>query len=155
MKLLIKTIYDKAKIQDDDIDDDEDGSRKDNSEKKENYDEGEIEDLEDKYDKDVLITLLLKFIEGKKNFDSNLNTADQNKKKQIDKDKKEKSQLAEKKYWENLTKVLPEETEQVWRVMDKIGSKYYQLLLDRHKLIEETTELHNQNDELQNLLNQY
>lgn len=155
MKLLIKTIYDKAKIQDDDIDDDEDGSRKDNSEKKENYDEAEIEDLEDKYDKDVLITLLLKFIEGKKNFDSNLNTADQNKKKQIDKDKKEKSQLAEKKYWENLTKVLPEETEQVWRVMDKIGSKYYQLLLDRHKLIEETTELHNQNDELQNLLNQY
>jgi len=155
MKLLIKTIYDKAKIQDDDIDDDEDGSRKDNSQKKEEYDEGEIEDLEDKYDKDVLINLLLKFIEGKKNFDSNLNTADQNKKKQIDKDKKEKSQLAEKKYWENLTKVLPEETVQVWRVMDKIGSKYYQLLLDRHKLIEETTELHNQNDELQNLLNQY
>lgn len=155
MKLLIKTIYDKAKIQDDDMDDDEDGSRKDNSQKKEDYDEGEIEDLEDKYDKDVLINLLLKFIEGKKNFDSNLNTADQNKKKQIDKDKKEKSQLAEKKYWENLTKVLPEETEQVWRVMDKIGSKYYQLLLDRHKLIEETTELHNQNDELQNLLNQY
>merc|ERR1711976_870560 len=119
------------------------------------YDETEIEDLEDKYDKDVLINLLLKFIEGKKNFDSNLNTADQNKKKQIDKDKKEKSQLAEKKHWENLTKVLPEETEQVWRVLDKIGSKYYQLLLDRHKLIEETTELHNQNDELQNLLNQY
>jgi hypothetical protein len=51
--------------------------------------------------------------------------------------------------------VLPDETEQVWRVLDKIGSRYYQLLLDRHKLIEETTELHNQNDELQNLLNQY
>merc|ERR1712232_1465295 len=145
---------DKAKIQDDDIDDDDDGSRKDKSQREE-YDETEIEDLEDKYDKDVLINLLLKFIEGKKNFDSSLNTTDQNKKKQIDKDKKEKSQLAEKKYWENLTKVLPEETEQVWRVMDKIGSKYYQLLLDRHKLIEETTELHNQNDELQNLLNQY
>ena len=51
--------------------------------------------------------------------------------------------------------MLPNETEQVWRVLDKVGSKYYQLLLDRHKLIEETTELHNQNDELQNLLNQY
>lgn len=51
--------------------------------------------------------------------------------------------------------MLPDETEQVWRVLDKIGSRYYQLLLDRHKLIEETTELHNQNDELQNLLNQY
>jgi len=38
------------------------------------------------------------------------------KKKQYEKEEKEKKQLEEKNYWENLTKVLPDETEQVWRV---------------------------------------
>jgi len=40
-------------------------------------------------------------------------------------------------------------------VLDRSLSKYYELLLDRQKLIEETSELNNQNEELKNLLNQY
>jgi len=40
-------------------------------------------------------------------------------------------------------------------VLDKALSKYYDLLLDRQKLIEETGDLHNQNEELKNLLDQY
>lgn len=40
-------------------------------------------------------------------------------------------------------------------MLDIALSKYYTLLLDRQKLIEETGELHNQNEELKNLLNQY
>lgn len=40
-------------------------------------------------------------------------------------------------------------------MLDGALSKYYQLLLDRQKLIEETGDLHNQNEELKNLLNQY
>lgn len=40
-------------------------------------------------------------------------------------------------------------------MLDRSLSKYYELLLDRQKLIEETSELNNQNEELKNLLNQY
>lgn len=41
------------------------------------------------------------------------------------------------------------------QVLDKISSSYYKLLLERQKDIEETTQVHTQNDELRNLLNQY
>jgi hypothetical protein len=147
---LIYTLYYQARH---DEDPEEEKDDEEDEEKKE-YGEDDISELEDKYDKDKLIMVLTRFIDEKKNHVV-LNTSDIQKKKQFEKEAKETKQLAEKQYWENLTKVLPDETEQVWRVLDKIGSRYYQLLLDRHKLIEETTELHNQNDELQNLLNQY
>jgi dynein regulatory complex protein 1 len=150
LKKLIFTLYYQAR-HDQNPEEDKDGE---DGEDKRDYTDEEISDLEDKYDKDKLIMVLTRFLDEKKNHVV-LNTSDIQKKKQFEKEEKEKKQLAEKQYWENLTKVLPDETEQVWRVLDKIGSRYYQLLLDRHKLIEETTELHNQNDELQNLLNQY
>ncbi|EGR34385.1 hypothetical protein IMG5_013690 [Ichthyophthirius multifiliis] len=60
-----------------------------------------------------------------------------------------------KKYWEKLTQVLPARTFRIWNVLDKSLSEYYELLLERQKLIEETSDLHNQNEELKNLLNQY
>ena len=40
-------------------------------------------------------------------------------------------------------------------MLDTALSKYYQLLLDRQKLIDDTGDLHNQNEELKKLLNQY
>lgn len=40
-------------------------------------------------------------------------------------------------------------------MLDLALSKYYQLLLDRQKLIDDTGDLHNQNEELKKLLNQY
>lgn len=57
----------------------------------------------------------MSFIDEKKNHVV-LNSSDLQKKKQFEKEEKEKKQLEEKKYWENLTKVLPDETAQVWRV---------------------------------------
>ena len=54
-----------------------------------------------------------------------------------------------------MSKVLPNERLKMWKVLDKISSQYYKLLLDRQKDIEETTQLHTQNEELKNLLNQY
>jgi len=60
-----------------------------------------------------------------------------------------------KKYWEKLTQVLPEKTFRVWKMLDVALSNYYKNLLERQSLIEETGELHNQNEELKNLLNQY
>ena len=102
----------------------------------------------------MLVKTLAGFIDERMNHIV-LDNSDKQKKLEFEKAEKEKRQAKERKVWENQTKVLPDETAQVWRVLDKISSKYYQLLLDRHKLIEETTELHNQNDELQNQLNQY
>ena len=43
----------------------------------------------------------------------------------------------------------------MWKVLDKSFSKYYDLLLARQKLIDETGTMHNQNEELKNLLNNY
>jgi dynein regulatry complex protein 1 len=40
-------------------------------------------------------------------------------------------------------------------MLDIALSTYYKNLLDRQALIEETGDLHNQNEELKNLLNQY
>jgi dynein regulatory complex protein 1 len=54
-----------------------------------------------------------------------------------------------------MTQVLPDRTFRIWKTLDKFFSKYYELLQSRQKLINETGELHNQNEELKNLLNQY
>jgi len=75
--------------------------------------------------------------------------------KETEREKKERIAREGKKYWERLTHVLPEHTFRIWKVLDKALSKYYNLLLERQKLIEETGNLHNQNEELKNLLNQY
>lgn len=104
-----------------------------------------------------MIDYLLQFINNK---DSRKATLDQmNKKKAIiqetQKEKKERIAREGKKYWEKLTQVLPEKTLKVWKILDKQLSKYYSLLLERQKYIDETGELHNQNEELKNLLNQY
>ena len=54
-----------------------------------------------------------------------------------------------------MTQALPERTFRIWKVLDKSFSRYHDLLQSRQKLITETGELHNQNEELKNLLNQY
>lgn len=72
-----------------------------------------------------------------------------------EREKKEHIAREGKKYWENLTQVLPERTFRVWKVLDKSLSKYYELLKERKELIDSTVQLHNQNEELKKLLNNY
>ena len=84
-----------------------------------------------------------------------LNSADVHTKKLLQKKAKEKNLLEQKIYRAKMSKVLPNERLKMWKVLDRISSQYYRLLLDRQKDIEETTQLHTQNDELKNLLNQY
>jgi len=80
----------------------------------------------------------------------------------------EKEAKEEKIVWDKLIQVLPDHTFRIWgvninkkliltfeKVLDKSLSKYHDLLLERQKLIEQTGEMHNQNEELKNLLNQY
>ena len=84
-----------------------------------------------------------------------LNSADIHTKKLIKRKEKERQQIDQKIYRTRMSKVLPNERLKMWNVLDKISTQYYRLLLDRQKDIEETTQLHTQNDELKNLLNQY
>jgi len=134
----------------------------DNNEEEEGAEEAEEEENEDddgeiEYDPDAVIEALTKFMEGKQGQkdQSDLSPTRKAIAKTIERERKEKDAKEEKFVWEKLTQVLPDHTFRIWRVLDKSLSKYHDLLLDRQKLIEQTGELHNQNEELKNLLNQY
>jgi len=58
-------------------------------------------------------------------------------------------------FWSKMTNVLPPQKLSVWRALEKALGKYYQMLVDRQNLIEETGLLNQQNEELKTLLNQY
>lgn len=60
-----------------------------------------------------------------------------------------------KLYWARMTEILSEQKLSVWKALDKALGEYYQLLVDRQNLIEETGLLNQQNEELKTLLNQY
>jgi len=118
-----------------------------NDEERENEYDDEDGDIE--YDPDVVIEALIKFMEEKQG------QLMENKSRKNKGDSKENYSKEEKVVWERLTHVLPDHTFRIWNVLDKSLSKYHDLLLDRQKLIEQTGDLHNQNEELKNLLNQY
>ena len=61
----------------------------------------------------------------------------------------------QKFYWEKMTTILSEQKRSVWGALDKALTRYYQMLVDRQNLIEETGLLNQQNEELKTLLNQY
>jgi len=134
-------------------------------EEEEGEEEGEEEDYEDveegepeiDYDPDLLVGALIAFMKDterrKKQLEEIL--AKRAIHKENEREKKERIAREGKAYWTKLTHVLPDHTIRIWRVLDKALSKYYSLLLERQKLIEETGDLHNQNEELKNLLNQY
>jgi len=44
----------------------------------------------------------------------------------------------ERMYWASMTKILTDQKLSVWKALDKSLSEYYQLLVDRQNLIEET-----------------
>jgi len=41
-------------------------------------------------------------------------------------------------YWEKMTTILSDQKKSVWGALDKSLSEYYQLLVNRQNLIEET-----------------
>lgn len=67
----------------------------------------------------------------------------------------ERQRKKEEMYWNEMTKILSDQKLSVWRALDKALGDYYQLLVDRQNLIEETGLLNQQNEELKTLLNQY
>jgi len=67
----------------------------------------------------------------------------------------EREKKKQKLYWERMTTILNDQKRSVWGALDKALAKYYQMLVDRQNLIEETGLLNQQNEELKTLLNQY
>ena len=116
----------------------------------------DIYEVEQKYDPNTIISILSKFIEEKKkNVVLNNADADVQTKKIIQMKNKERAVREQRIFLARMSKALPNERLKMWKVLDKISTQYYELLLNRQRDIEETTLLHTQNDELKNLLNQY
>jgi hypothetical protein len=69
--------------------------------------------------------------------------------------RKAADKIKQKVYWEKLTGILDPMKLSVWRALDKSLAKYYNMLVNRQNLIEETGLLNQQNEELKTLLNQY
>jgi len=118
----------------------------------------EDEDTDFEYDPDVVIDALTKFMErkqGQPDIQSESYSPKKISSKTVERERKEVDLYEEKVLWEKLTHVLPDHTFRIWGVLDKSLSKYHDLLLERQKVIEQTGDLHNQNEELKNLLNQY
>lgn len=61
----------------------------------------------------------------------------------------------ERRFWRNLAEVVNDKTVRVWDALEKTQRDYNDLLEDRAKLIDETTELARQNEELKILLQEY
>ena len=66
-----------------------------------------------------------------------------------------KERKRQRVYWDTMTSILSEQKLSVWKALDKALTKYYQLLVDRQNLIEETGMLNQRNEELKTVLNQY
>lgn len=82
------------------------------------------------------------------------------KKKKASKTKDKASEASQERkkqqyYWGQMTTILTDQKLSVWKALDKALQKYYSLLDDRQKLIEETGLLNQQNEELKTLLNSY
>ena len=64
-----------------------------------------------------------------------------------------KEKVKQKLLWEKYCNILDTQKLSVWRALDKSLLKYYQMLVNRQNLIEETGLLNQQNEELKTLLN--
>jgi len=64
-----------------------------------------------------------------------------------------KEKVKQKLLWEKYCNILDPAKLSVWRALDKSLLKYYQMLVNRQNLIEETGLLNQQNEELKTLLN--
>jgi len=109
---------------------------------------------------DEILEILRMFQTRKEEYISNamLSGNPRNKKRpnfQSEEQKKELDQKAENFIWQKMTTILDERKLSVWNALDQALAKYYNLLVERKNLIDDTGLLNQQNEELKTLLNQY
>lgn len=133
-----------------------------NGEAQASHEEEEVDENKLRLNADLLTPALKEFHKEREERDLKKEYMNQkNKKKSKDSknsDKTKDAELKKKKeklYWSHMTQILTEQKLSVWKALDKSLSAYYQLLVDRQNLIEETGLLNQQNEELKTLLNQY
>lgn len=126
------------------------------------HEEEEVDENKLRLDSELVTSALKEFHLARENRNLMKDLMNQkNKKKSKDSKSTDKARDAsrekkkEKIYWGHMTQILNEQKLSVWRALDKSLSEYYQLLVDRQNLIEETGLLNQQNEELKTLLNQY
>ena len=124
--------------------------------------EEEVDENKLRLDPELLTPALKEFHQARDDRDLRKDLMNQkNKKKSKDSKSTDKARDAsrekkkEKMYWAQMTKILTDQKLSVWKALDKSLGEYYQLLVDRQNLIEETGLLNQQNEELKTLLNQY
>lgn len=61
----------------------------------------------------------------------------------------------ESRYWDRLSNIVNDKHWNIWKILNKKLKKYYELLEERKKTIEEVNDLQMENKELRSLLNQY
>lgn len=133
----------------------EDGSRHDDMEEADEDDE-ELVEIEE----EDIVEILRKFQANREEAIKNAAVTGKpqtQKQSVIDSEdtKKEDLKHKEKKFWQDMTTVLSERKLRVWNALDKALAKYYNLLVQRKNLIEETGTLNQQGQELKTLMNQY
>uniref|UniRef100_W5NH33 Dynein regulatory complex protein 1 n=1 Tax=Lepisosteus oculatus TaxID=7918 RepID=W5NH33_LEPOC len=67
----------------------------------------------------------------------------------------ERDDSEDRAYWESMANVIPESKLKIWDALETALEKYYNVLTERAKLIDETDGLKQQNAELRMLLHQY
>ena len=124
--------------------------------------EEEVDENKLRLDAELLTPALKEFHQAREDRDLRKDLMNQKKeKKSKDSKSTDKARDAsrekkkEKMYWAQMTKILTDQKLSVWKALDKALGEYYQLLVDRQNLIEETGLLNQQNEELKTLLNQY
>ncbi len=58
-------------------------------------------------------------------------------------------------YWTKLSKIISDKTFNVWKSLDKGLLAYHDLLFDRKKLVDQTKQMQEKNQELKTLLKKY
>ena len=110
---------------------------------------------------DLLVEALLKFYDNQEDIaikDPNYYNRSSGKKKssyESEEQEAEREKKRQKANWQKLQGILSEQKLSVWKALSKALSKYYEMLVKRQDLIEETGLLNQQNEELKTLLNQY
>ena len=84
-----------------------------------------------------------------------MRSAEKSRVTETEKERKDRIRLEEQVHWEKMSKVLPESHSKTWSALEKWFQRYLGLLKERQRMVEETGVLHQQNEELKSLLNQY
>merc|ERR1719454_1426670 len=113
-------------------------------------------------DADDVLQMLKDFIQEKENLriadvapDKKQKKSNQQIGSESEGDRKARRRREERKFWERMGHVIPDMNFRVWKALEIFLKRYYELLKQRSKAIDEAVGMQKQNEELKQLLDQY